>query len=232
METKYRMEEGGPGRAKSKPQEPEERKKHWFKTEKWKQNNTSKYRRKLVGSKHIFFKNKNLIFKCPTRFWYQAYSISVGNTAPVWCMKDCYEHNLWWSKILDFQSYSEQKDYFLPISVMFDSRKEEPLEAFRSFILQQWSLHEGMDAAVNRKGDDWHTRATSNLPQDYFFIDVFPVWKRWSNINLSFFNGTLVTIQLLSLIGITPAWQTVNIHKLGRSTQRIHGMETTTPFLR
>lgn len=146
-------------------------------------------------------------------------------------MKDCYEHNLWWSKILDFQSYSEQKDYFLPISVMFDSRKEEPLEAFRSFILQQWSLHEGMDAAVNRKGDDWHTRATSNLPQDYFFIDVFPVWKRWSNVNLSFFNGTLVTIQLLSLIGITPAWQTVNIHKLGRSTQRIHGMETTTPFL-
>lgn len=58
METKHRMEEEGAGRVKSKPQEPKERKKYWFKTEKWKQNNTGIYRKKLVNSKHTFLKIK------------------------------------------------------------------------------------------------------------------------------------------------------------------------------
>lgn len=58
MQTKHRIEEGGAGRSKSKQQEWQERKKCWFKPEKWEQNNASKYRKKLADSKHIFSKIK------------------------------------------------------------------------------------------------------------------------------------------------------------------------------
>lgn len=41
---------------------------------------------------------------------------------------------------LDFQSYSEQKDYFLPRSVMFDSREEDLEALFYSSDHYIWIL--------------------------------------------------------------------------------------------